>query len=278
MTSSAPKYEVAQSGESYKIGKILPVTHNFTSKIVIPPAPENNQFWRSSLTSWTLLNNLADKLPKKGIFQQETAYLTGTVRLIPKPSAQEFYQHILYHERQHVADNFWAVQSVFGPWHVWLEKVYKAYGEFQFKKKETIEWFLGGGVYPVAYGKYLFDLCDEMCIDYHKHTDEGAAPICLVTGVSDGMESSDGKRVLNIEISAKKLIKNMTWNGDPHKKFNLNSVEKHSLGAVTQAIDGPPTSMIPLSALKIPDISQADIDKHEKPDDVDSGLPVDFFD
>ncbi len=275
---AVPKYKVAQSGSGYKIGEILPVTHNFTSKIVIPPAPENNEYWRSSITSWTFLNNLAAKLPKKGIFRQETSYLTGTVRLIPKPSVQEFYQHILCHERQHVADNLWAVQSVFGPWHLWLEKVYKAHGEFTFKNKETIEWFLGGGVYPVMYGKYLFDLCNEIGIDFHKNTDEGAAPIYAVANVSDGMGFHDGDRVLNIEISAKKLIKNMTWNGDPHKKFNLKSMQQYSDTTATQVLDGPPTNMIPLSAMKTPELSQSDIDKKEKPDDEDSGAAIGFFD
>ncbi len=272
-----PRHTIAQEGKIYKIDEIQPVTHNFTSTIVVPPAPINDEYWRSSITSWTFLNNLASRLPHKGIFRQQISYLTGTVRLIPKPTAHEFYQHVINHEKQHVADNLWAVNSVFYPWHVWLEKVYKSYSTFTFKEKSNIEWFLGGGVQPVAYGKYLYDLCNELGMDFHNKTDEGAAPIYTVTGVCDGSGFNDGDLALKIEVSAKALIRAMEWNSRPHRDFNLHSIASHSAGGATQAIDGPPIGMIPLTTLKAPDVTQSDINKREVTEE-DDGQMIGFFD
>lgn len=256
-----------------QVDQIAAVTNVFTSEIIIPPAPNSDGFWRSDIKSWTFLNELARRLPRQGIFRPQISYLLGTVRLIPKPSALQFYNHILYHERQHVADNRWAVTVAFQPWQNWLDKLHRDQQTFTFKDRDNIPWFLGGGVQPTYYGKHLFDVCNELGGHYHKETDEGAAPIYSVTGVCDGAGFSDGDLVLKVEVSAKKLLTAMAWNSSPHQWFEIGDVLGYSQGAFDKVLRMERASS---QALATPALAQSDIDNRENPAE-EVGLPEGFF-
>ena len=258
-----PPRRSLQPPSGFRLSNVSPVQFLFTSAIELPPDAGNNG-WQSSVTTWAQMKGIVTRYTPPTGFQAPPDQATCSIRLNPKPTKQAMQAHILYHERQHVADNKWIVEKAFKPWVDWLDTLAQSSNAFYTaKQKSTLEWFIGGGAYATYWGKYLFDLSKEVGEHYHRRTDAGAAPIYEITGIAKGLTPGDGDYVLLMDLKPKLALSNISWDSPPHQYFKTYTIQDYASGSCDQVIAN--------AGIPVPDwtpaviaLNQASIDKFEQ--------------
>lgn len=268
-----PVAQTSPSGKRHVLNSIPLTRFDFTSTIVVPPAPtvtgvpQAPTGWVSKAVPVTDLNKVAKKLTERGPNYHDWVVSTGTpvpngkIIVEPKPTALEMCGHILYHERQHAADVNWIIEKTFKPWADWLDILARGNIAISANDKGTFDWFIGGGSQSIYYGRYIFELSNEVSNHYHA-SDEGAAPIFTAVQY---LQPQPSEIVLHVEVKPKLAVGNRGWNSPPHRCFRLYTVREFETGACTDIITNGymavPDWTLPAIAL-----DQQWVDKFEKKD------------
>jgi hypothetical protein len=265
-----------QPSGGFQLSAVQQANFAFTNTIEIPPAPIGGR-WNSMATNWGVLAQVVTKFPKAPGFPQALPANTetGVLRLIPMPTEQAMCGHILFHERQHVADNKWIVDKTFKTWVDWLDTLAGSATVYTASDRASLEWFLGGGLSSIYWGRYILELANEMALHLHRRTDEGAAPVYTVARLTPGAVSGTD---LVVELSARQAIAAMNWNSPPHRCFQLLTPKAFAAGENTSIIGNGemavPVWTWPAIALTQVDINQREVEEAPSADD---GFPEGFF-
>jgi hypothetical protein len=269
----APAATIAPQPGGFRLSAVQQANFAFTNTIEIPPAPVGGG-WTSTATNWGVLARVVAKFPKAHGFPVTLPANTeaGVLRLIPVPTERAMCDHILFHERQHVADNKWIVDKTFKIWVDWLDTLAGSATAYTATDSATLAWFLGGGLSSIYWGRYILELANEMALHFHRRTDEGAAPVYTVARLTRGAVSGTD---LVVELSARRAITAMNWNSPPHRCFELLTPKGFAAGERTSIIGngemGVPDWTWPAIAL-----TQEDINQKEAPS-ADEGFMASFF-
>jgi hypothetical protein len=163
-----------------------------------------------------VLNTPLDKLSAK-----------HRLELVCLPSNVSYYNHVLNHEMQHVADFYWLANAIFGKWVSWRDELAKkADCGLVVNNLDTFKWILAGGDFgngdPQDFLKAYLCATRDVGKLFHK-TPKGARPTISFQGLINDPRFGPTAQ-FHISAQASMAQDGLNYDSPPHNKFTVPSI------------------------------------------------------
>jgi len=148
------------------------------------------------------------------------------LKIRPLPDPVAFFNHIRWHEYQHVADHRWLAQQIIGPWDEWYSTAQEKALKFQRKSKVELESSLKLKQYTESTIRIVryWQAALYQSGDLYHHTRLGSTPILQVARVQPPTQNDpNGELELTIEAT-ERILSRITMDSHPHTTFGLKPI------------------------------------------------------